>query len=72
MPMLYGTRRVKRRQIKAIKLNNKGGMMKYKVTHRDGVEVIEADSYEAEGLCTARKVTFIKEGIAIKMSCWLT
>jgi len=46
--------------------------MKYKVTHRDGVEVIEADSYEAEGLCTARKVTFIKEGIAIKMSCWLT
>jgi hypothetical protein len=40
--------------------------MKYKVTHRDGVEIIEADSYEAEGLCTARKVTFMKESKVIK------
>jgi len=40
--------------------------MKYKVTHQDGVEIIEADSYTAEGLCTARKVTFMKEGRVVK------
>jgi len=40
--------------------------MKYEVTHKYGVDIIEADSYEAEGLCTARKVTFMKEGRVVR------
>lgn len=31
--------------------------MQYEVTHKYGVDIIEADSYRVEGLCTARKVT---------------
>jgi hypothetical protein len=40
--------------------------MKYKVTHKYGIDIIEADSYTAEGLCTARKVTFMREGRVVK------
>lgn len=40
--------------------------MQYEVTHKYGVDIIEADSYRVEGLCTARKVTFMKGGQGCK------
>jgi hypothetical protein len=40
--------------------------MQYEVTHKHGVDIIEADSYRVEGLCTARKVTFMRGGRIVK------